>query len=369
MENKISLETRRLILDELMLLGSICGQLEVPEFVKRVYPKIDTMGSTDRRFKSAEDDIRQHMVFNNDWNMEYLLYSYLDIDHIPDEDFLFFLEQYVNPVIRRFRIDDDFVREYFDNSECVDVINKYLPTDGYKLSPLENIGDKTIYKAISIQGGVRGYVKNIIFAATYKPEISFVDALNNDIIITANEDKCLIYDLDIPKDGLSWSNMVNWYCQKNNIDTNREEAYLNRLFSSLDSEPEKMLLQTYHELLHELRVDLPALIPQVYLYYDPQTLKQRGWKLFEHQKMDFLMIFSMSHRVVIEIDGKQHYAEGNVASPKLYADMVSAQREMSLYGYDVFRFGGYEFCGQPDVVSKKLKDFLIRLMNKYGLLL
>ncbi len=81
------------------------------------------------------------------------------------------------------------------------------------------------------------------------------------------------------------------------------------------------------------------------------------------------MIFSMSHRVVIEIDGKQHYAKGNEASPKLYADMVSAQREMSLYGYDVFRFGGYEFCANTDVVLEQLKDFLTRLMNKYGLLL
>ncbi len=249
MENKISLETRHLILDELMLLGPICGQLDTPEFVKRVYPKIEKMSSTDSRFKRAEDDIRQHMVRNKDWDMEYLLHSYLDIDHIPDDDFLFFLEQYVNPIIRRFRINDDFEREYFDNSECVDVINKYLPADGYKLSPSDNIGDKIIYKAISIQGGVRGNVKNIIFAAKYKPEISFIDALNNDIIITANEDKCLVYDLDIPKAGLSWNNMVDWYCRKNNIDTNHEEAYLNRLMSSLDSEPEKYffkLIMSYY---------------------------------------------------------------------------------------------------------------------------
>lgn len=369
MENKISLETRRLIIDELMMLGCICGQLDEPEFVKRVYPKVESMGSTDRRFTSAEDDIRQHMVYNNDWEMEYLLHSYLDIDHIPDEDFIFFLEQYVNPLIRRFRVDEDFEREYFDNSECVNIINKYLPTDGYKLSPAGNIGDKKIYKAISTQGGVKGNVKNIIFAATYKPEISFIDALNNDIRITANEDKCLIYDLNIPSNGLLWGNMVDWYSKKNNIGIHQEEVYLNRLLASLDSEPEKILLQTYFELLHETGNDLPALIPQVYLYYDPLTLKQRGWKLFEHQKMDFLMIFSMANRVVIEIDGKQHYAEGNTASPKLYADMVSAQREMSLYGYDVFRFGGYEFCGETNIVKSKLKSFFIKLMNKYGILL
>ncbi len=358
MNNKISFSIRHLILDDLMELGYFCGICEVQKFIEFVYPKVNSISVNSRKYKSALEEIRQHMVLNNDWKMEHLLYDYLGIDEIDDIDFLYFLEKYVDPVIRRSGI---------DNSKCVDVINKYLSTAGYKLSPLENIGDKTTYKAISTQGGVRGTVKNIIFAATYKPEISFVDALNNEIIITDNEDKCLIYDLDIPEKGLSWNNMVCWYCKKNNINTNKAETYLSRLMDSLDSEPEKMFLKAYYELLQELRVDLPALIPQVYLYYDPQTLKQRGSKIFEHQKMDFLMLFSMSHRVIIEIDGKRHYAEGDKASPKLYAEMVSAQREMSLCGYDVYRFGGYEFEGERKVVLKELKDFFKRLLDKYNI--
>lgn len=79
------------------------------------------------------------------------------------------------------------------------------------------------------------------------------------------------------------------------------------------------------------------------------------------------MLFSMSHRVIIEIDGKRHYAEGDKASPKLYAEMVSAQREMSLCGYDVYRFGGYEFEGERKVVLKELKDFFKRLLDKYNI--
>ena len=58
-----------------------------------------------------------------------------------------------------------------------------------------------------------------------------------------------------------------------------------------------------------------------------------------------LMILSHKYRIVIEIDGKQHYAEGTTASPKLYSEMVRAHREMSLLGYDVYRFGDYEFMG------------------------
>ena len=77
---------------------------------------------------------------------------------------------------------------------------------------------------------------------------------------------------------------------------------------------------------------------------------------------------------VIEIDGKQHYADGDRASPRLYSEMVKAQREMSLYGYDVYRFGGYEFknAAESDSIKqellKNLKEFFVRLFQKYNIL-
>lgn len=369
MGNAISKHVRRLILDELTMLGSVSGHLELPEFIKRIFPKLSEMGSTDYRYTTAEADIRQHMVFCDDWSFDYLWYTYLDIGNISDNDFLYLLEQYVHPIIRRSRITDDLEREYFENSDCVEIINKYLTSCGYKLAPNGTLGGKQVYKVVSTKSGVKGIVKNIIYAATYKPEIAFADALNNDIKITANEDKCLVYDRDIPADGLYWEALVDWYAEKFNIVESPEKEYIRRLYASLDSVPEKMMLQAYCTLRHEKKVDIPALIPQVYLYYDPKTIKQRGWKLFEHQKMDFLMIFSMSDRVVIEIDGKQHYAKGDIASPALYAEMVAAQREMTLCGYDVYRFGGDEFQGAEKDVIKKLQKFFVRLMEKYDIYL
>lgn len=366
LENAISEQVRRLILDELTMLGNISGQLELPEFIKRIFPKLSEMGSTDYRYTTAEADIRQHMVFGDDWSFDYLWYTYLDIGNISDKDFLYFLEQYVHPIIRRSRITDNLKQVYFDNVDCVVIINKYLPSCGYKLIPNGKIGELWTYKAVPTNSGVKGQVKNIICAATYKPEIVFVDALNNDIRITSNENKCLVYDQDIPENGLYWSTLVDWYAKKFDITESKEKEYIKRLAASLHSAPEKMLLQAYCTLMHEKKVDMPALIPQVYLYYDPQTLKQRGWKLFEHQKMDFLMIFSMSERVVIEIDGKQHYSENGIAAPKLYAEMVAAHRDMTLYGYDVYRFGGAEFQGDKNEVIKKLQTFFVRLMQKYG---
>lgn len=375
--HKIIDETRRSTVDAILALGSLAGDKEYHEFAKIVCPSLSD---------GDISEIARHMDRFNDWPESYLLDSIIDYLNLTDEQFMFFLEQYVNPNIHHWRWNEsEERRENIHNSELVSLINKYIGHDGYKLVVKDTIGDKDFYKCVLTRAGVQGQVKNIIFAAKYKPEIVFEDALNNDIRITRNENQCLIYNRSIPSTGVMWNDLVDWYVTENSIPDTKdpEVAFINRLCDCLDTSfkengaktgPETWLLQAYYNLKKELSIDLPALIPQVYLYYDPQTIKQRGYKLFEHQKMDFLMIFSHQNRVVIEIDGKQHYAEGNIASPKLYSEMVRAQREMSLYGYDVYRFGGYEFMGADsdenlkNQVLENLKIFFERLFYKYGVL-
>jgi len=65
--------------------------------------------------------------------------------------------------------------------------------------------------------------------------------------------------------------------------------------------------------------------------------------------MDFLMLLPNSVRVVIEVDGKEHYvsAQGH-ADPAKYAAMVSADRDLRLAGYDVYRFGATDLSGDED---------------------
>jgi very-short-patch-repair endonuclease len=367
-------ETRRSIIDAILAMGSLAGDKEYHEFAKWVCPSLS---------ESEISDIARHMDRFDDWPESYLVDTVIDYLKLPDEEFMLFLTQYVNPNIHHWRwLPEEERRENIPNSELVEVINKYLEHDGYKLSIKDTIGDKNFYQCVSTRIGVQGAVKNIIFAAKYKPEIVFDDALNNDIRITKNASQCLIYNRAIPQSGLMWSELVAWYSAESGITENQEVALIKRLCDCLDvsfkasgqkSGPETWMLQAYYELKKELRIDLPALLPQVYLYYDPLTQRERGYKLFEHQKMDFLMIFSHRDRVVIEIDGKQHYAVEDKASPKLYSDMVKAHREMSLFGYDVYRFGGYEFFGaDSDEVRKKavldnLKQFFIRLFRKYGI--
>lgn len=51
--------------------------------------------------------------------------------------------------------------------------------------------------------------------------------------------------------------------------------------------------------------------------------------------MDFLLLFSDRQRVVIEVDGKQHYADGDHPSPSRYSAMVAEDRRLRLAGYEV----------------------------------
>ena len=94
--------------------------------------------------------------------------------------------------------------------------------------------------------------------------------------------------------------------------------------------------------------------------------------------MDFMMIISPTQRVVFEIDGIQHYSEDEIApgtehkhyaSPARYSEMMKANREMSLAGYDVYRFGGRELWVNDSVSEEQIIDkicgFFDSLFEKY----
>ena len=108
---------------------------------------------------------------------------------------------------------------------------------------------------------------------------------------------------------------------------------------------EYALFDTYYrEFLPVLDDQLPALIPQVYLHYDPRTMKERGSApVLLRQRMDMLLLIEHNVRIVIEVDGKQHYADGDKASTAKYADMVAEDRRLRLSGYELYRFGAAEF--------------------------
>jgi very-short-patch-repair endonuclease len=88
-----------------------------------------------------------------------------------------------------------------------------------------------------------------------------------------------------------------------------------------------------------------------------------GRKRLPRQRMDFLFLFSSLERIVIEIDGKQHYATDNQASPELYSEMVSEDRKLRLIGYEIYRFGGAEL--QNDRGEGIVEEFITSLFQKH----
>jgi very-short-patch-repair endonuclease len=203
--------------------------------------------------------------------------------------------------------------------------------------------------------GVQGRTKNLIFASPGpKPDLVLRDAVSNDIEVVANGDTCLIYDQPLPDGGLKFSDLVAWWAAHpscpSDLDVPGIARHLyQRLAASLESPPELLLFRTYYARFKD-DPHVIALVPQVYLHYDPLDQRTRRASVngapLARQRMDFLMLFSDRKRVVIEVDGKQHYAVGDTAAPRLYSEMVAEDRRLKLAGYQVFRFGGYEL-GQP----------------------
>lgn len=220
-------------------------------------------------------------------------------------------------------------------------------------------------------GGVGTPAKNLIFAANGpKPELVLRDALNNDIEIVRKGEYCLVYDQPIPADGLTFSTLIEWWREHEGFDDRIPARDVgvdlhNRLRASLgNNEVELRVFDVYAARYKDGQFDIPALIPQVYLHFDPATQSARrsagqsGGPL-ARQRMDFLILFSSRHRVVLEVDGKQHYADGDTASPALYSEMVSEDRRLRLAGYEVYRFGGAELM--KDAAGKMVAEFVDQL--------
>ncbi|MCC2321264.1 hypothetical protein [Cellulomonas xiejunii] len=221
-------------------------------------------------------------------------------------------------------------------------------------------------------GGVEAPTKNLIFAANGpKPDIVLRDAVSNDIEIVTNAEYCLVYDRPIQGEGLRYSHLIQWWREREDLPDAIDDLTIGRQLhkrfrESLDSQAEQVVFDAY-ATRYKSSFDIPALIPQVYLHYDPYNQRTRrgmasGTRL-ARQRMDFLLLYSDRQRVVIEVDGKQHYAEGDTASPARYSEMAAEDRRLRLARYEVYRFGGYELTQNPDSTAMVL-DFFEQLAER-----
>ncbi|MFJ3106521.1 hypothetical protein [Streptomyces sp. NPDC086835] len=227
--------------------------------------------------------------------------------------------------------------------------------------------------------GPSGSFKNLIFAADgAKPQIVLRDAVNNDVEIVRHADTCLVFTDPLPPHGLTWRQMVAWWTKNHEADADERTAastLYRRLYRSLDSVPEQLVMRTYCARYAEKGgFELPALIPQVYLHYDPYTRqsgKQSG--ALHRQRMDFLLLAPDRSRIVLEVDGVQHYGRPNppdekgrvtwTAVPRLYSEMVAEDRRLRLAGYEIYRFGGWELT-EPNG-EHLLENFFTELLTRH----
>jgi hypothetical protein len=313
---------------------------------------------------TLRDRIIRHMVHHEtDWTVEFL-FEQIGALLCSRARFSALIEDSVHPLARR---GDDQIA-------MVERLNKVLARDQYQLAADGEESGYPVYKLQPIRRGVDGLAKNLIFASRGpKPELGFADAINNDIVILKGQESCLVYDRPLGAGGLLWSELVDWWHGHSECDSAEPAKSLGaRLHQSLGSDGERNLFTAYFKGFRDrMGPALPALIPQVYLHYDPATMKQLRDRLpsnrlvLPRQRMDFLLLLPQRQRIVIEVDGSQHFSEDEKPSLALYANMVSADRDLRLNGYEVFRFGSNELVGSS--YAARLTVFFERLFRFHGI--
>lgn len=135
---KISSEiTRRDIVDALSAENiNWNGRLEESEFLSRLF-NIETLPSTDPRFKNAAGDIWQHRVNNDDWANNWVFFDpRFSLMNGDDDSFLAFLCETIHPLVRP---------DPTEAERICQIYNKYLRNDGFQIIEKTRLSGKPIF--------------------------------------------------------------------------------------------------------------------------------------------------------------------------------------------------------------------------------
>jgi hypothetical protein len=137
MSKAITQITRRDIIDAVTVEKiSWTGRLEETEFLSRLFD-LDSMPSTDSRFKDAAGDIWQHRVNNNDWDDDWIFHDpRFNLFKTDDEVFLRFLCETIHPVVRP---------DVTESQRLSQLYNQFLRNDGFELVEKTRISGRPVY--------------------------------------------------------------------------------------------------------------------------------------------------------------------------------------------------------------------------------
>ena len=304
-------------------------------------------------------EIKQHVHRNSDWDANKLFDEIGALD-CSDRRFALLLEGLAGGDVRL---------EVGKQQSFVERLNPVLKTAGLEFRETGIDGGYPVFEVLSLHTS-RGRPKNLIFASQEKPDLRFIDTMDNEIEIVSNADKVLVYDRPIGADGLRWNDLQLWWAQTNAIadETEAKTSLYQRLLACLpdSSPPQNRLFRAYFKAFKQAIPGLPVLLPEVWLHWDPRTVRERGVRALLSHRMDFLLLVPGGVRVVIEVDGQQHYASNDRADPHRYAKMAAADRELKLARYEVYRFGAVELLS--DTIISDTRAFFAALFARYQLL-
>ncbi|MCW1100024.1 MULTISPECIES: AbiJ-related protein [Streptomyces] len=311
---------------------------------------------------TLKDLIDRH-VFRNpeDWSTERLFES-LGAFEAGDARFARFLEGLVSADV----LLDEHLQE-----KTASTINDHLRAHGIELRQTSSDGGAPLFTLVSTRLHSNRKPKNIIFASLGKPDLRFRSSVDNDIeIVGGRPGATLVYDREIPAEGLRWHDLHRWWQGTHGFNSENdagEDLYQRLLRSLPGNSPGQRNLFTAYRTARPFCADDLALLPEVWLHWDPKTVKERGPEALLRSRMDFLLLLPFGQRVVLEVDGVQHYTRDNGRTPDTakYADMAAADRDLKLRGYEVFRFG-HDELQRPEDAKKLLLQFIPDMLSRFN---
>lgn len=147
MTNMIEYALRREIFDIFEIRNiSWYGSEEQMSFLGRLYD-LNSMPSTDHRYRTAFEDIRQHTYNNYDWEDDWIANdNRFMLLSGPDDTFLKFLSNTLHPKVRTNSLEHDLLLQ--------DITAALAPL-GWRMQEVRKIAGRSVYEAVKVTTGTQ----------------------------------------------------------------------------------------------------------------------------------------------------------------------------------------------------------------------